>query len=86
MQIFFRNPANVEGKTYKMTCTINSKVAGDITIIGNVITLVEGDNNIELIVGQGGGASFALQCGNEKAGTVIPENTICISNLTFTEI
>ncbi len=86
MQIFFRNPANGEGKTYKLTCTITSEVAGDITIIGNVVTLVAGENTIELTVGQGGGASFTLQCGNEKAGTVIAANTISISNLTFTEI
>ena len=86
MQIFYREPANVEGKTYKMTCTVTSEVAGDIMIIGNVITLAAGENNIELIVGQGGAASFALQCGNVNTGTVIEANTISISNLTFTEI
>ena len=86
MQIFFREPANVEGKTYKLTCTITSEVAGDITIVGNVITLVAGENNIELTVGQGGASSFALQCGNVQTGTVIEANTISISNLTFTEI
>ena len=86
MQIFYKNPANETGKTYKMTCTITSEVAGDITIIGNVVTLVAGENNIELIVGQGGTSSFALQCGNQTAGTVIEANTISISGLTFTEI
>jgi hypothetical protein len=69
-----------------VTCTITSEVAGDITILGNVVTLVAGENNIELTVGQGGTSSFALQCGNEKAGTVIPANTISISGLTFTQI
>ena len=86
MQIFFREPTNVEGKSYKMTCTITSEVAGDITILGNVVTLVAGENNIELQVGHGGTSSFALQCGNVNTGTVIEANTISISGLTFTEI
>ena len=86
MQIFYKNPANETGKTYKMTCTITSEVAGDIMILGNVVTLVAGVNNIELTVGQGGTSSFALQCGNVNTGTVIAENTISISNLTFTEV
>ena len=86
MQIFYKNPANETGKTYKMTCTITSEAAGDIMILGNVVTLVAGVNNIELTVGQGGTSSFALQCGNVNTGTVIAENTISISNLTFTEV
>ena len=69
-----------------MTCTITSEVAGDVTILGHVVTLVAGENNIELQVGQGGTSSFSLQCGNEKAGTVIEANTISISGLTFTEM
>jgi hypothetical protein len=69
-----------------MTCTITSEVAGDIMILGNVVSLVAGVNNIELTVGQGGTSSFALQCGNVNTGTVIAENTISISNLTFTEV
>ena len=86
MQIFYKNPANQEGKSYKMTCTITSEAAGDITILGNVVTLVAGENNIELQVGQGGTSSFALQCGNINTGTVIEANTISISGLTFTEL
>ena len=86
MQIFYKNPANQEGKSYKMTCTITSEVAGDIMILGHVVTLVAGENNIELQVGQGGTSSFSLQCGNVNTGTVIEANTISISNLTFTEI
>ena len=86
MQIFYKNPANETGKTYKMTCTITSEVAGDIMILGNVVTLVAGVNNIELTVGQGGTSSFALQCGNVNTGTVIAANTISISNLTFTAV
>ena len=86
MQIFYKNPANVEGKSYKMTCTITSEVAGDIMILGHVVTLAVGENNIELQVGQGGTSSFSLQCGNVNTGTVIEANTISISGLTFTEI
>ena len=86
MQIFYREPTNEEGKSYIMTCTITSEVAGDITILGHVVTLVAGENNIELQVGQGGTSSFSLQCGNVQTGTVIEANTISISNLTFTEI
>jgi hypothetical protein len=50
------------------------------------VTLVAGENNIELQVGQGGTSSFALQCGNQTAGTVIEANTISISGLVFTAI
>ncbi len=85
MQIFYKNPANETGKSYIMTCTITSEVAGDVTILGHVVTLVAGENNIELQVGQGGTSSFSLQCGN-VAGTVIEANTISISGLTFTEM
>ena len=85
MQIFYKNPANETGKSYIMTCTITSEVAGDVTILGHVVTLVAGENNIELQVGQGGTSSFSLQCGN-AAGTVIEANTISISGLTFTEM
>ena len=93
MQIFFENPDNVDGKTYKLTCTITSDVAGDISIKGQKVTLAAGENNVELIVVEGAeinytdapDASFVIHCGT-SAGTVIPENTISISGLTFTEV
>jgi hypothetical protein len=93
-QIFLKNADLVAGKTYKLSCTITSEAAGNIKINGQVIAIVAGENHIEITViedsnnngNDAADASFALQCGNEKAGTVIPENTICISNLTFTEI
>ena len=94
MQIFYENPANEAGKTYKLTCTIISEAAGDIKINGQKVTLVAGENHIELTVVENANnngndaadASFALQCGTES-GTILAEsNTITISGLTFTEV
>ena len=85
MQLFYEHPSNVTGTTYNLTCTINSKVAGDITINGQVVTLVAGENKIKLTVIESADASFRLQCGNEAAGTVISENTLTISDLKFTQ-
>ena len=62
------------------------QLKGDIMILGHVVTLVAGENNIQLQVGQGGTSSFSLQCGNVNTGTVIEANTISISNLTFTAV
>ena len=85
-QVFYKHAANEVGKTYTLTCTITSEVAGDITINGQVVTLVAGENNINLTIVQSAAASFSLQCGNEGAGTVIAANTFSISGLTFTAV
>ena len=88
MQVFYENAANETGKTYKITCTITSEAAGEITINAQAVTLVAGENKIELTVVEGANnnstdapdASFSLQCGN------IAANTFSISGLTFTEV
>ena len=85
-QAFYKQAANEVGKTYKLTCTIISEAAGDITINGQVVTLVAGENSIELTVTEGAGASFTLQCGNAAASSVIAENTFSICDLTFTAV
>ena len=85
-QAFYKHAANEVGKTYTLTCTITSEVAGDITINGQVVTLVAGENNINLTIVQSAAASFSLQCGNEGAGSVIAANTFSITGLTFTAV
>ena len=85
-QAFYKYAANELGKTYKLTCTIISESAGDITINGKVVTLVAGENSIELTVTEGAGASFTLQCGNAAASSVIAANTFSIAGLTFTAV
>lgn len=93
MQIFYKAPANEAGKTYKLECVIASQAAGDITVNGNVYTLVAGENRIEAYYTetavnnqQSAAASLSIQAGNSAAGTVIEANTISISALTFTEV
>jgi len=87
MQIFFENAANVDGKTYKLTCTINSEVAGDVQINGQIVSLVVGENAVEVTyVEDAGKASFAIQCGTDTPRTAIAANTISVSGLTFTEV
>lgn len=90
-QIFYKNAANQVGKNYKFTCTIESAVAGDITINGTVVSLVEGTNNVEIFYNEAANnannvtaASVSIQCGT-SAGTAIAENTMSISNMSFSE-
>ena len=81
MQIFYENPANEAGKTYKMTCVITSEGAGEVVINGQAVALVAGENNIEITyVESAVDASFDFQCGNMVA------NTISVSNLTYTAV
>jgi hypothetical protein len=64
-----------------MTCIITSETAGDITINGHTVSLVAGENAVEITyVEDAAKASFSLQCGT------IAANTISVSGLTFTEV
>lgn len=87
MQLFYKNAANVTGKNYKLTLKINSSVAGDITVNGQVFTLVVGDNNIvvESYEEKGDKASLSIQFGKKDVSTVLG-GTFKLSDLSFTEV
>ncbi len=90
MQLFFENPGHVDGKTYKVTLDVTSAAAGDITINGQIFTLAVGANHFEVVYtetpasGDVAGASLSIQMGT-YTGSVIAENELIISNITFTE-
>lgn len=80
-QMFYKDSNLAAGK-YKMTAKINSTVAGDITLNNSQITLVAGENDIDITYNHttAGGTSFSLQC--SFLGTAVLD----ISNITYTAI
>jgi uncharacterized protein YjdB len=90
MQLFYENPEAVTGKTYTVTLKINSAVEGDVTINRQVVHLTVGDNEISITYTESSDdASFRIQMGKDKTdddnpSTYITENTVKISNVTFT--
>ena len=80
-QLFYKD-SNLEAGKYKITAKIKSSVAGSITLNGTGITLVAGDNDVEVTYNHQtkGGTSFSLQCA--YLGTAVLD----ISDLTYTEV
>ncbi|MBE7088372.1 MAG: hypothetical protein E7370_02450 [Clostridiales bacterium] len=92
MQIFYKCPTNTVDKNYKVSFTVTSSSAGNITVNGTVVALVEGENQVEVFYTETANntngtpaASLSIQCGVSASNTVIEQATIAISNLTFTE-
>jgi hypothetical protein len=63
VQVFYKLPYAVAGDTYDVAMTVNSDVAGDITIGGTVHSLVAGANALHFGVTQGAGATIGIQLG-----------------------
>ncbi len=91
LQIFYKNAANVVGKYYEVSMDITSQAVGQISVCGNVVDLVVGENHVVAYYTETAlnsqslaAASIAIQMGVEGVG-VISENTLVIKNLTFTE-
>ena len=89
MQFFYKNADNVAGKTYKLTLKINSSVAGNITVNGKIITLVQGDNLIEVEYVEGATAdqtcSLDIQMGDGGANTMVSAATLVISDVAWAD-
>lgn len=89
-QIFLKHEGNVEGATYQLSFKLKSEQAGKITVKGTAVDIIAGDNDITVEYVEGGleTGSFSMQMGAniDDVGSVIPENTIAISGLTFTKI
>lgn len=86
-QLFYQAPDNAAGKTYKLKVTINSTGAGRVTISKTVVTLQEGEHEYEVTYTEDNDPSFTLVMGvnNESNQQEIPNGTIVVSNLSFTE-
>ena len=83
IQIFYKNASHVVGGKYKVSFTLNSEVAGDITVNGKVISLTVGENLIEVEYVESAMASLSIQMGVNAASTMIDANVLTISNLAF---
>lgn len=90
LQAFYKDPTLTEGKTYKLTLTINVTYATQVTINGEKISLVPGNNDIFVAYNEctgtgvnGHWVSFAMQV---VVNVEQPnENTITMSNLKWEE-
>ncbi len=62
-QLFYKDSTLEAGK-YKVTAKITSTAAGTITLNGSTITLIVGENDVEITYNHQtkGGTSFSLQC------------------------
>ena len=83
MQFFYENPDAVTGTTYTVTFTLTSEAAGEITVNGTVVSIVAGENVIEVEYTEGDGASISIQMGVSSTATVIETNTVTINGITF---
>lgn len=89
-QIFYTAPYALGGDSYTITFIINSDVAGDITVNGQVVSLKRGDNKIVLthvrgVEGQSAPATFSIQLGTGDAANKA-WSTLQGSALTFKSI
>lgn len=89
-QIFYQEPGNVIGTTYLAETTVVSEEAGDITVNGEVFSLKEGSNDVQVVYTESqttsngtAAASVSIQMGVNGVGPTITANTISISDFTF---
>ncbi len=83
IQLFNVNPLIQAAKYYKLTCDIQTTVAGHVTINGNVVNLQTGKHTYEVYFTNGNG--FSMQFGVEGSGLDIPAATVAISNISYEE-
>ena len=82
MQLFYYDSALALAET-KISLDINASVAGNVTINGNVVELVVGDNHVEVTATLAASkASFSMQFGVLDASQ-ISAGKFVLSNLTF---
>lgn len=83
-QLFYKNSALAEGERYSVTMTINSTVAGHITVNGKAVELKVGDNQISIDnATQGAKATISIQMGVNGSAIDIEAATIKVSNVVF---
>ena len=89
MQLFYKKSGLTEGKAYKLTFTVDSEEAGQITVNGTVVTLeAKAGNQVEVFYTEPGAslASVSIQMGVESEGPTIAANTLVFSAFKFEEV
>ena len=89
MQLFYKKSGLTEGKAYKLTFTVDSEEAGQITVNGTVVTLeAKEGNQVEVFYTEPGAssASVSIQMGVESEGPTIAANTLVFSAFKFEEV
>ena len=79
VQLFYKLPYAQAGDVYKLRWNVESTVAGKITISGQQVNLVVGQNFISIDLNQGNGATIGVQFGIVSGGdngTAIADNGI----------
>lgn len=87
MQMFYQAKNLTEGKKYTLTCTITVETACEVTLMGNVISLNAGANDISIVITEPANSAvdFSLQMGKEEGAVMVAANTVSISGLKFEE-
>ena len=86
MQLFYKAPDLTAGNSYRLQFTVNSEVAGTITVNGAIYPLQPGDNQIAVnYVEIAGNASVIVQMGVVQTNSRVAENRLVFSPFTFTE-
>ncbi|MCH5162503.1 MAG: Ig-like domain-containing protein [Clostridiales bacterium] len=90
LQLFYKNPTNVAGKTYKLTVDIDLKDnedGGYVLLSDNEIFLKPGKHTYELAYTEkAGSASFAFFGALYNQPGTLPNGTLVISNYSWTDI
>ena len=63
VQLFYRSSTYTNGTALKVTMKVNSSAEGYMTISGQVVKINEGDNDIDITITQGTGATLSIQFG-----------------------
>lgn len=84
MQLFIKYSNCQAGQQYKLTMKINSSVAGNITVCGQVIELQVGNNDVDVTFTHGDKATLSIQFGVESASSMIMGGTFSLSEISVT--
>lgn len=82
-QLFFKNSSLTQGQQYQPTMKINSDTAGSITVNGQKVTLVQGDNDVSVTVTEEAKPSVSIQLGVNGEGISMPTCTLGISDVAW---
>ena len=82
-QLFFKNSSLTQGQQYQLTMKINSDTAGSITVNGQKVTLVQGDNDVSVTVTEEAKPSVSIQLGVNGEGISMPTCTLGISDVAW---
>lgn len=85
VQLYYKNPGNVNGKTYNLTVTLKLSVAGTITVNGQPVELAANTEKQVTLRYSESGLSLSIQTGVYQ-GTPVMNGEITISDWNWEEI